>query len=468
MAGLGSACSNVAALLFKLEAAVRYKLNQPTACTSQLCTWKASKKHVNPAPIKAINFKRGKKNALPSVTSNTPVSSDHFSVKDPTAGDSGISRDKLKELHQIYSQAAVFTSIYKGDIDDNLVAQCSSSNSDTDSDTETDENFLPEPLTSLFDPTAINLDPESLGSLSQQLYSDFENSYPQEAYDNLCKITNMQSLSKNWMLHRAGRITASTCYQVSHTKIDNPSKSLIAQLMQYEACSSGNDKYTRYGKKLEPSARDCYRNLISKQHGHLKVIESGFHVRAICPLLGASPDGIVSCSCHSDRVLEIKCPFKYQHGLKGWENDKDFPIISSMQMKSNHRYYYQIQLQMLLCGKDHGDFFVYSPAGPDEYLLVTVSRDDELLENLVNDLSVKFVKILLPEIVSRAGDSTENHRKAYCTCKRPPIACDDPKCQNEWFHYPCVNMTRAPKDPGSALLADLLKRRKDHKTNCRN
>ena len=128
MAGLGSACSHVAALLFKLEAAVRYKLNQPTACTSQLCAWKASKKHVNPAPIKAINFKRGKKNALPSVTSNTPVSSDHFSVKDPTAGDSGISRDKL---HQIYSQAAVFTSIYKGDIDDNLVVQCSSSNSDT-------------------------------------------------------------------------------------------------------------------------------------------------------------------------------------------------------------------------------------------------------------------------------------------------------------------------------------------------
>ena len=281
MAGLGSACSHVAALLFKLEAAVHYKLNQPTACTSQLCAWKVSKKHVNPAPIKAINFKRGKKNALPSVTSNKPVTSDHFSVKDPTAGGSGISQEKLKELHQIYSDAAVFTSIYKGDIDDNLVPRQSGSNSDTDSDTETDENFLPEPLTSLFDPTAINLDPKSLANLSQQLYRDFENSYPQKAYDNLCKITKMQSLSKNWMLHRAGRITASTCYQVSHTKINNPSQSLIAKLMQYEACSNGNNKYTRYGKKLEPSARDCYRNRMSKQHGNLKVIESGFHVRVL-------------------------------------------------------------------------------------------------------------------------------------------------------------------------------------------
>ena len=122
MAGLGSACKHVAALLSKLEAAVRYQLNQPMACTSQLCAWNASKKHENPAPIKAINFKRGKKDALPSVTSNTPVSSDHFSVKDPTTGSSGISRDKLRELHGIYSQAAVFTGIYKGDIDDNALS----------------------------------------------------------------------------------------------------------------------------------------------------------------------------------------------------------------------------------------------------------------------------------------------------------------------------------------------------------
>ncbi|XP_065069708.1 uncharacterized protein LOC135694769 [Rhopilema esculentum] len=43
MAGLGSACSHIAALLFKLEAATHYKLNEEVSCTSQLCSWKASK-----------------------------------------------------------------------------------------------------------------------------------------------------------------------------------------------------------------------------------------------------------------------------------------------------------------------------------------------------------------------------------------------------------------------------------------
>ena len=167
---------------FKHVPPVRYQLNQQMGCARQLCTRKASKKHVNPAPIKAINF--GGKDALPSVTSNTPVLSDHFSVKDPTTGGSGVSRDKLKEFHEIYNQAAVFTSIYKGNISGNLVAHQTAS---------TDENFPPAPLTSLFDPTAMNLDAESPGSLSKKLYRHFEGSFPQKAYDNLCKVTKMQS-----------------------------------------------------------------------------------------------------------------------------------------------------------------------------------------------------------------------------------------------------------------------------------
>lgn len=121
------------------------------------------------------------------------------------------------------------------------------------------------------------------------------------------------------MLHGAGRIIASTCYNILRTKIDNPRESLIAKIMQYEAYNSGDNNYTMYGKKLEPDARDCYRNIMSNQHGHLKVMNSEFHVRATFPFLGASPGG--SRSCHTYRVLDIKCPFEYQYGLKGWDND---------------------------------------------------------------------------------------------------------------------------------------------------
>nr|XP_047129777.1 uncharacterized protein LOC124809815 [Hydra vulgaris] len=60
MAGLGSACSHVAALLSKLEAASRLKLHE-TPPTSILCTWKKCKKSVQPASLQLINFQQPQK-----------------------------------------------------------------------------------------------------------------------------------------------------------------------------------------------------------------------------------------------------------------------------------------------------------------------------------------------------------------------------------------------------------------------
>ena len=66
MAGLGSTCNHVAALSFKLETAVHFQLNEKTEPTSQLCSWKASKKHVTPALVSPIDFSRLKQRSLPT------------------------------------------------------------------------------------------------------------------------------------------------------------------------------------------------------------------------------------------------------------------------------------------------------------------------------------------------------------------------------------------------------------------
>lgn len=451
MAGLGSVCSHVAALLFKLESAAHYKLNSEVACTSKLCSWKATKKHVHPAPIKNINFRRAKKHSLPSITKSYATGG-NFSVMDPSEGPNKITIAQFQALYSKNKTAAVFTSISEKDMHDSAPRETGGdpcNDSDTDSDTEDGDNFLPEPLTSLFDPTAVNLTPDELASFSLKQFQYYEDSYPQKAYDNLCDITKTQSLSSSWMLHRAGRITASTCYEISKTKVDKPSKSLLDKIMQYESCSTSDNKYTRYGKKHESAARESYKKIISNTHADVKVLETGFHVRAIMPFLGASPDGLVSCSCHPHRVLEIKCPFKYQHGFKSWENDKDFPVTRENQMKKNHKYYFQIQLQMVICNATHGDFFMYTPNNSEDYILIEVEVDETLVNFLVTDLWSRFKKIILPEIVSRKSDEIENIRKLYCKCRRPAfgqmIACDSANCKIEWYHYPCVNVTRAPK-----------------------
>ena len=47
--------------------------------------------------------------------------------------------------------------------------------------------------------------------------------------------------------------------------------------------------------------------------------EVGFLVQADIPYIGATSDGVVRCKCHSKRLLEIKCPYRYRDGLEGWD-----------------------------------------------------------------------------------------------------------------------------------------------------
>lgn len=451
MAGLGSACSHAAALLFKLEAAVHFQLNEKMASTSQLCSWKASKKHVTAAPVSAIDFSRLKQRSLPKQQKRV-VLNKHFSSQDPTNSKEGaISRKKLAELHEIYPQAAIFTSLpsYEFNTCVKETHLClkihDTSTSDTDTDIESDPGIIPEPLTSLFDPTAINLSDDALQTYAAKQYNLYCDRNFQRSYDNLSQITEEQSSNAAWMVHRAGRITASNCYyNVSRMK---ESKSLISTVMQYKG--SFTSLYTEYGKEMEPVARDMFFKTEGKMHDSFEVKESGLVIDADIPCLGATPDGIVLCNCHGKGVLEIKCPYKYKEGFEGWQNDRGFPVGENFWMKRDHKYYYQIQLQMELCKADFGYFYIYA-GHKKESMLSMVGKNDEFISGLKVTLLDKFFTFFLPEVVSRKLELDQsNKRIVHCVCKRPEfgnmIFCENSTCKIGWYHYPCINMRKAPR-----------------------
>ncbi len=450
MAGLGSSCSHIAALLFKLEAAVHFKLNDQTACTSKLCSWKASRKHVNPSPLLAIDFSRPKKHSLPKHAKKRPQVT-HYSCKDPSTGEDAISKQDLKELYKSAPEIVVFTSMATSQLRDEKVHEpfqitnsVTVNESETDTASETDETCIPEPLTSLFDPSTVNMNEYELLEHGKILYRQYCKSYNQQSYDNLCDITKKQALSNAWSIHRAGRITASIAHQVSRMQ---DSKSLISTIMQYK--QPFKSKYTEHGKIMEPKAKEKFVLEQQPLHSNFEIEEVGLMVNAEIPCLGASPDGIVSCSCHGRGVLEIKCPYTYRERLDDWQQDRDFPIDGKLSMKRNHKYYYQIQMQMDMCKAKFGYFYVFSP-GNNKALLSIVGLDLELITELKSTLLQKFHKFVLPEIVSRKMDNDiDNSRKNYCVCDRPEfgnmIACDNVSCKLEWFHYGCVNITRAPR-----------------------
>lgn len=66
-----------------------------------------------------------------------------------------------------------------------------------------------------------------------------------------------------------------------------------------------------------------------------------------------------------------------------------------------------------------------------------------------------------PNIAAKNGDEDE----VYCVCQRPSfgnmVACDNPGCQFEWFHYSCVGLKEPPT--GTWYCPDCTKREKRKK-----
>ena len=442
-AGTGSVCSHAAALLFKLETAVHLELNKPSAPTSQLCAWNKSKKSVNPAPLQLIKFNRAKKHQLPDDTTKSSAITQSYSLNNPNCGEHGLSSESIRDLFKAHPNAAFFTSIDITDFQE--TEEVILNGSETDTDSETEENCIPDTLTSLYSPDSINLSESELHALCESRYAEYVETYNQRDYNRLTEITLNQSLSNAWMYHRAGRITASVAYSVFYMR-QKPAESTINTIMQYS--DSVDVNYATYGKKNENKAREYYINKLSVLHSHFSVKITGFHVNANEPYLGASPDALVSCDCHPTKVLEIKCPFNSQKGIT---RDKDFILDISGEIKKKHPHYFQVQMQMHVTGYEVADLLIYSPASNgNTSIIITIPKDEQIISDFLQKAFTFFKSILLPEILTRKRDkANENERKFYCVCRRPSfgnmIACDDSKCKIGWFHYSCVSISRAPQ-----------------------
>ena len=286
-----------------------------------------------------------------------------------------MTNDELKKLHKENPASANFTSVNPSCFHE----YSNSGDSLTDSCSETEETTIPEPLTSVYDPTAINLSNEELKIRCTRAYEKYKNEFAQNQFSNISFHTCAELANPSWQLHRAGRITASICKEffcTDHTQITN--KTLFEKIMQYTIRKPTNQM--QYGSAMESSARDWYFATQKQKHVNLSVREAGFHVRVNYPFLGASPDGIVSCDCHDQKLLEIKYPSKYEDGFLNWENDKDFPLAKDYSPKTSHQYYFQVQLQIFMCKFSSVDFLFYSLKNNGTVMLTAVKSNKHFIE----------------------------------------------------------------------------------------
>lgn len=216
--------------------------------------------------------------------------------------------------------------------------------------------------------------------------------FTDDVIDSVERSTRMQSCSQEWYLHRRARVTSTVChsFKTRATKMQGePRPHDMAGLLKAVSCmSTFQTPAMTQGKDREPEAGAFYMTLLMAD-GHQPVLEHrGFVIWKDFPIMGCSPDGIVSfdCDCCTEKLtlLEIKCPESLKNSFSG---SQPKPL-----------YMTQIQVAMGILGIPSCDFFVYKSS--TEWRQVTVDFDSEYFQTCVRAMLMLYSEYLFASLRS--------------------------------------------------------------------
>ncbi|CAC5358530.1 unnamed protein product [Mytilus coruscus] len=269
-----------------------------------------------------------------------------------------------------------------------------------------------------------------------------------------------------WFEHRKGRLTASKAHDVLRMREQTSPDNLVRRVCGYNNYDLSRKDAVRWCIEHEDEARIAYFSHQKTTHINLECKLAGFFVNSKHPFVGASPDGITTCDCCGKGTLEVKCPFKHKDTPidKVSAKDSNFCLDNMLQLKQNHRYYTQVQLQMYLTESSYSDFVVYTKCDSPSMVIVRLNLDLDFCKTLLSKCD-SFVKDhVIHELItqklnnmpvtqqSTCTTKTMNNNdqpSTWCFCAEPEygrmIKCDNRECPYQWFHYKCVNVRRKPK-----------------------
>jgi len=234
--------------------------------------------------------------------------------------------------------------------------------------------------------------------------------------DNLSKIqecTVGQSDNVEWYNQRMGALTASNFGRVLRFMRNESRKveGLLKQVQNYamrgmQSVPKTNIPSLQWGLKCESVAKKAYESLMRNSHSSLVISHSGLCVDADYPFLRASPDGIVTCSCHGESwLIEAKCPWNARNMdpldavTSGTIKYMDFNNDELSLIPGEGRgYYEQVQGTMAVTGMTRCDVILWTLCG---ILVKSVSFDEDFWEKTAKPKLVEFFnKYVVSEILT--------------------------------------------------------------------
>lgn len=188
---------------------------------------------------------------------------------------------------------------------------------------------------------------------------------------------DFEQRSAEWYAVRLGILTASTAHTIAvagkglETLCLEKANELITKQMPEQVITDDMQR----GIELEDEARNYYElktGEIVKQVGFVKIDENDS--------FGCSPDGLVG----DDGLIEIKCKKDTKH------------LERILGEEIEPKYLWQMQMQMLVCGRKWCDYVSYNPNFPQESCIVIerVYADAEMFSKLEKGIKKGTLRIL--------------------------------------------------------------------------
>ena len=204
--------------------------------------------------------------------------------------------------------------------------------------------------------------------------------------------------SPEWFELRRGKFTASEIHRLMGAKGLGKTGETYVMEKVVEELGATMPPVSTYamerGTELEPYAKAHYSKAFN-----CSVSPAEFIIAPWCDEAGASPDGIVTdwANQNDSRLIEIKCPMNPVNHLQ------NFMIRSAAELKSiRPEYYWQVQMQMAVCGFEVCDFVSYYPEIDEDFRMIAIAiksneADIDLMKTRISE-AVEMKHRILKEI----------------------------------------------------------------------
>ena len=445
MAGLGEACTHVAAMLFAVEAIVR--LSEKPTVTGEKAYWnKTCKGQVEYAPLSQIDFRSSKKRKIDmDEVEPTKVGTPEEDNREESRWAQTSLNVFFREISKSPSRPAILSLL--NPYSDGYVPKSLSES-------------LPRPLSLLYDVNTASMGQRELLNLCKTTEENLQLSEAEVVA--VCMETKAQHKSTLWYSMREGRITASKLKSACHSNPDNPSVSLL-QAICYPKVMGFSTPATRWGCNNEKMALEKYALKMRKDHIDLTTENVGLILHPAWPFLGASPDAVVSCNCCGDGCVEIKCPFsaKDMNIREAASTIQNFclksDVLGNLELAKDHAYFYQVQAQIHLSEKQYCDFVLWTKK---DLYVERIRPNEEFWKTTTEKAKEFFIQGVLPEMIAKAFSTPKQAVSSSITgqsiscCSGPndkneeTIWCSNPLCDSaKIFHLSCAKLKKRPAKP---------------------